>query len=111
MAIISFNSKKGLIKHGFKDVALRQKKESDHWSGLDKGQELNLYWKMRSSDKEILRETKVKEDPFLVEVDEFNDELANRAGFDSVEDLEEHIRDKYGEDYNEHKYVVIVWEV
>lgn len=110
MANISFQSKKGVIKHGFKDVAIRQKKESGHWLGLDEGQDLNIYWKMRSSDKEVIKETKVKEDPFTVEVEEFNDELAERAGFDDVRGLENHIEDKYGKDYKDHEYVVIIWE-
>lgn len=111
MASISFRSKRGLIKHGFKDIAIRQKKESDHWFGLSKDQDLKVYWKMRSSDKEILKETKVREAPFLLEIDEFDHELVDRAGFNSVKDLKETMEDKYGEDYAEHKYVVIIWEV
>lgn len=110
MANISFNSKKGLIQHGFKDVAIRQKKESDHWYSLDEGQEFNVYWKMRSNDKEVLLETEVKQDSFTVEVNELNDELAERAGFNSTEELEDHIYEKYGDDYRDHEYVVIIWE-
>lgn len=110
MANISFNSKKGLIQHGFKDAAIRQKKESDHWSSLDEGQELKVYWRMRTDNKEVLLETEVAEEPFLVEVDEFNEDLVDRAGFNSLDDLKGHLKEKYGEDYDEHKYVIIVWE-
>lgn len=109
MATISFNQKRGLIQYGFKDVGIRQKKDSDHWSSLEKGQDLTVFWKMRSKDKEILQETEMADDPIVIEPDEFTDELADRAGFDSVKDLRNHLRNKYGKDWEDHKYVVIIW--
>lgn len=111
MANISFSSKRGLIRHGFKDVAIRQKKESDHWSKLEAGQDLKVYWKMRSKESEVLRETRLAEDALVIEFDDISEKLADRAGYDSVDDLKDHLKDKYGEDYKEHEYVVIMWEI
>jgi len=109
MATISFNQKRGLIQYGFKDVGIRQKKESDHWSKLEEGQELKVFWKMRSKDKELLLETEVAEDPIVIEPSELTDELADKAGFDGVKDLKNHLKSKYGKDWEDHEYVVIMW--
>jgi len=111
MAFISFGNKKGLIEHGFKDLAIRQKKESNHWSNLDKGQNLKVFWRMRSDEKELLKDTELAEDAMVVDVEELDsDEVVSRSGFNDVDDLMAHLEDKYGEDYKEHKYVVLVWE-
>jgi len=83
---------------------------SEYWLKFKKGDRLVGYWKMRTPNNEKLFDSVFSEDPFWLDITEFDDELMKRDGFENLKDgLDNWFGPKY--DYPVHMpFVVIRWE-
>lgn len=116
MPSISFSTLKDRIISGEKKQTIRPKK-SDYWLQYEEGDYLVGYWKLRTEGaSEKLFESQLSEDPFVVKVEEWTNDLAKRDGFESdkkwpaLDHMKKWFEDKYGEDYLDMEFVVLRWD-
>lgn len=109
MPAISFSTLKEKILSGKKRQTIRPLR-SNYWLQFKKGDKLIGYWKMRTSECEKLFESKLRQDPFILEMGDFNEYLMLLDGFESLEDgLDNWFIPHYGDNY-EMEFVVLRWE-
>ena len=109
MPAISFSTLKDKLLSGKKKQTIRPLR-TEYWLQFKKGDPVFGYWKMRTKECEKLFQSKLSEDPFVVNMGNFNDELMRRDGFFSAFDaLETWFIPHYGWNVNA-KFVVLRWE-
>ena len=108
MPAISFSTLKDKLLSGEKKQTIRPLR-SDYWLKFKKGDPVYGYWKMRTDECEKLFESKLSEDPFVIEGWEFTDDLMIRDGFEGIIDgLENWFYPHYGNFYLQ-KFAVLRW--
>jgi len=108
MPAISFSTLKDKILSGEKKQTIRPLM-SDYWLRFKKGDRLVGYWKLRTKECEKLFDSVLSEDPFVVDMWDWDDELMKRDGFENLNDaLEKWFQPKYGNQTNR-DFVVIRW--
>ena len=85
MPAISFSTMKDKILNGEKKQTIRPLR-TNYWLKFKKGDSLVGYWKMRTSECEKLFESMLSEDPFIIDLSDFSDELMIRDGFSSLKE-------------------------
>jgi len=111
MPSISFSTLKDKILSGEKTQTIRPAR-TDYWFRFKKGDRVVGYWKMRTKDCEKLFEGFLIENPELVYLGDFDDDLMIRDGFKSLNDgLENWFLPHYGERPEFDYFVVLRWEV
>lgn len=63
---------------------------SDYWLRFKKGDRLVGYWKLRTPECKKLFDSELSEDPFVVDLSDFDDELMVRDGFSSLKEAMRH---------------------
>jgi len=109
MPSISFSTLKNKLLNGEKKQTIRPRR-TDYWLRFRKGDPIHVYWRMRTRECEKLFESKLSEDPFIITMGDFTDELMRRDGFISVFDaLEKWFLPHYGW-VKDKEFVVLRWE-
>ena len=115
MPNISFSTLKDKILSGRKKQTIRSK--SKYWLKFEKGDRLVGYWKQQSSDEsKKLFDSELAEDPFIVKVEDWTNDLARKDGFEAdeiwpaLDNMKEWFEDKYGKDYLDMEFVVLRWK-
>lgn len=108
MPAISFHTMKDQVRNGEKKQTIRPLR-SDHWLKQEEGDRLVGYWKQRS-EAEKLFDSEFSEDPYVTTPADWTEELAQLDGFDTLEDMLDWFKSKYGEKYRNKKFVVIRWK-
>lgn len=109
MPAISFSTLKDKILSGEKKQTIRPF-GSGFWMKFEKGSRLVGYWKMRTDECEKLFDSVLSEDPFIIELSDFTDELMILDGFSGVKDaLRKWFWPKYPADLALMKFVVLRW--
>ena len=111
MPAISFSTLKDKILSGEKTQTIRPAR-TDYWFRFKKGDPVYGYWKMRTKECTKLFEGVLIENPFLVYLGDFDDELMIRDGCKSLNDgMENWFLPHYGERPEFDYFVVLRWEV
>ena len=109
MPVISFSTLKDKLLSGKKKQTIRPLK-TEHWLKFKKGDPVYGYWKLRTKECEKLFESKLSEDPFVVSMSNFNDELMRQDGFyDATHALDNWFIPHYGW-HGDMKFAVLRWE-
>lgn len=111
MPAISFSTLKDKLLSGEKTQTIRPAR-TDYWFRFKKGDRVVGYWKLRTKECTKLFEGVMSEDPFIVYLGDFDDDLMIRDGFESLNDgLENWFLPHYGERPEFDYFVVLRWEV
>ena len=111
MPSISFSTLKDKILSGEKTQTIRPAR-TDYWLQFKKGDRVVGYWKLRTKECTKLFEGVLIENPFLIYLGDFDDELMIRDGFKSLNDgMENWFLPHYGERPEFDYFVVLRWKV
>ena len=110
MPAISFSTLKDKILSGEKKQTIRPML-SNYWLNFKKGDRLVGYWKMRTPECEKLFESRLSENPFVVYLGDFDNDLMVKDGFKNInEAMNNWFVPKYGSRPKIDHFVVIRWE-
>lgn len=109
MPAISFSTLKDKLLSGEKKQTIRPAR-TDYWLRFKKGDRVVGYWKMRTKECEKLFESKLSENPFIITMMDFDNELMIQDGFENIiNGLYDWFIPHYGWD-KDMKFVVLRWE-
>ena len=110
MPAISFSTLRDKLEAGEKKQTIRPLK-THYWLQFKKGDPVYGYWKMRTKESEKLFESKLSQDPFVVDPSNFTQELMQMDGFkDRSDAIKNWFYPTYGPDYVLMNFVVLRWE-
>jgi len=109
MPAISFSTMKNKILNGKKKQTIRLLR-TNYWLKFKKGDKLIGYWKMRTKEREKLFESELSQNPFVLKMVDFDENLMILDGFKGLQDgMENWFFPHYGDDLNL-RFVVLRWK-